>query len=609
MKLPDLPEFLTRKNPYEVFLSDNYLVVDFETSNLDYGFAGNPKNKLLLSAYCGPDGKVHCDSGDEFSQEPLFNAIKRADFIVCQNAKFELQWLARMGYPIEDLVLFDTMLAEYVWLGNRQGPKNLDALAIKYGAPLKNSVVKSLIEGGVCPSLIPTKWLEEYNAQDVRTTQHVFLAQRAILLKEKLLPVLFTRCVTTPVLAEIELAGMHLDKEGVNNEYLATKAKYDSEQERFRLITGGINLSSPKQVGAFLYDKLGFRELQSHKGEPLRTEAGGRRTDEDAIKALKATTPEQQAFKEAFLTIKPLVKRLDTLEKMHACTTENSGHLLASLNQAVTATHRLSSSGKQYRIQYQNIDRDLKSLFSAREEGWLVGEADGASLEFRGAGHLGKDRAIKRLIEAGGDPHMLSATAVFNIPKEKVTSDIRTAAKAETFRPLYGASSGTPAQLRYLAAFRQEYSDLYKVQTEWTLRVARDKRLVTEWGMVFYWPNCKISRSGYVEGTTQIFNYPVQSFSTAEIIPISLVCFWHRLKRSALRMFLTNTVHDSIVAELPPDETDAFHDLSRVSFLDDCPSFLRRNYGVDLFVPLGCEVKVGSHWSRGKGAKYEQKLN
>lgn len=609
MPLPDLPEFITRKNPWEIYLSDNYLVLDFETTNRQYGFAGDPQNRLLMSAYCGPDGKVRACLADEFGQKSLFGHIRKADFLVCQNAKFELQWLARMGYPIWELVVFDTMLAEYVWLGNRQGPKDLDSLAAKYGAPLKDNVVKKLMVGGVCPSTIPINWLKKYGRGDVSATHQIFLKQREILLKDKLLPVLFTRCLTTPVLAEIEMTGMHLDAKAVEDEYQKTLQAYQQAEERLRTVTGGINLNSPKQVGTYLYETLGFSEHITRSGEPDRTEAGGRRTDEDAVKTLKATTDKQREFKEAYLTAKPLVKRLDTLTKMRACCKENEGILYANLNQAVTATHRLSSSGKEYKIQYQNIDRSLKQMFSARTTGWRTGEADGSSLEFRGAMHLGRDPNGKKLIEEGGDPHLLSACAIFGVKPEEVTSEIRTDAKAETFRPLYGASSGSPAQLRYLAAFRGQYAKLFETQTLWTYQVVGSKQLRTEWGMVFYWPDAKLQRSGYITRTTEIFNYPVQSFSTAEIIPISLFCFWHRLKRSNLKMFLTNTVHDSIVVELPPEEEDEFRELSVAGFLRDCPDYLKRTYGIDLFVPLGCEIKVGEFWSKGKGKKYEQRLN
>jgi len=74
-------------------------------------------------------------------------------------------------------------------------------------------------------------------------------------------------------------------------------------------------------------------------------------------------------------------------------------------------------------------------------------------------------------------------------------------------------------------------------------------------------------------------------------------------------MFLTNTVHDSIVVELPDEEIEAFHELAERAFLDDTPLYLSSNYGISLYVPLGTEVKVGSHWGKGKGKKYEGQLN
>lgn len=611
-----LESILTGKTSWRTYESDNFTVFDFETTNLDKGFAGNPRNRIVLATWYNPsrDGEsidgVHHKFGGEYEQHELVEAIRSSDFIVCQNGKFELQWLTRMGVPLHSIILFDTMLAEYVEAGNRRTPKDLGSLAKKHGVEGKNGLVSGLISAGLCPSGIPERWLVDYGVKDTWATYQIFLKQREYLKKESLLPVQFTRCLTTPVLADIELRGMSVCKEEVEREYKSTKAAYEAAEERLRTITGGINLNSPKQVSAFLYDVLGFREIMGRTGEPDRTDAGGRRTDEDAIKALKATTPEQQSFKDAFLAAKPLVKRLDTLTKLKGCSDEDNGILLANINQAVTATHRLSSSGKKWKLQYQNIDRTLKSMFSARNSGWLVGETDGSSLEFRGAMHLGRDPVGKEDIEKGRDPHLFTATVIFKTVPEAVTSELRTAAKPYTFKPLYGGNSGTKDELRYYAAFRDRYKHLYQVQSNWTYDVLLHKHLTTEWGLKFYWPDCKSSKSGYISHTTEIFNYPVQSFSTAEIIPVSLFCFWHRLQeRPDLNMFLVNTVHDSIVVELPPEEEEEFHNLSRKSFLEDVGQYLHHNYNITMYVPLGCEVKVGSHWSKGKGKKYEQSLH
>ena len=609
-----LPKFLTAKDPWKIYESENYVVLDFETTNRDFGAAYDRGNRLLLSTWtCGPAHKhavgngvqrVFHHWGSEFDQRDLLEAIDSADFIVAQNAKFELQWLSRCGIELHNLCVYDTMLGEYVRLGNRRGPKDLDSLCVRYGVGTKNPLVKSLLTGGVCPSSVPEDWLESYGIGDTRNTAQVFLRQRRELQDLRLLPILFTRCLTTVVLADIELRGVHVDASKVLAEHKSTSTELRVAEERLAEITGGINLASPKQVAAFLYDKLGFDELRLRDGEPDRTERGGRRTDEDGIKALKASTDEQKEFKDIFLTAKPLLKRLDYLNKLKGCVEEDNAILYGNINQAVTQTHRTSSSGRKWKLQFQNIDRDLKPLFSAREAGWLVGEADGSSLEFRGAGHLGRDDRIRSDIRGGFDPHLFTASIINGVSLERVTKNQRTLAKPDTFKPLYGGKSGTPAQQRYYKAFQEKYAQLYKTQTDWTHEVLKTGKLVTEWGMVFYWPNTKISRSGYIENTTSIFNYPIQSFCTAEIIPISLVYFWHRMCRLGLKMFLVNTVHDSIIAELPSEEEPEFREISKQAFTSDVYGYLERNYGIKVTIPLGCESKVGSHWGIGEEEKY-----
>jgi len=610
-----LPDFLTRDKPYEIYDSDNYLVLDFETTNLDKGSAIHRGNRLLLTTYLsGRDEHLREDLlpvrhawGDEFSQKELVEACYAADFLVAQNAKFELQWLSRMGVETHRLCVYDTMLGEYVRLGNRRGAKDLDSLCERYGVPTKNSLVKHLINGGVCPSDIPERWLEEYGIGDTRNTHQVFLRQREELRQLNLLPVLFTRCLATVVLADIEMQGVHADAKATKDEYESCKRQYDEAEARVHQVTGGINLNSPKQVAEFLYDKEGFAELLDRRtGEPDRTDAGGRRTDEDAICSLEAATDRQREVLQAFLAAKPLYKKLDSLTKLLGAVKEDDGIIYGNINQAVTQTHRTSSSGKKWKLQFQNFDRDLKPLFSSRHSGWLVGEADGSGLEFRGAGHLGNDSKIISDIREGVDPHLFSASVIYKTSESKVSKSQRTAAKAHTFKPLFGGMSGTEDEVRYYKAFRKKYHELYDAQTAWTYEVLRTGKLVTEWGLIFYWPDTKMSRSGYISNTTNIFNYPIQSFCTAEIIPISLVYFWHRARRLGLRLFLVNTVHDSIIAELPPDEEDIFRELSEKAFTEDVYSFLWRNYGIKMRIPLGCETKVGTHWGKGSERKYNR---
>ena len=168
-------------------------------------------------------------------------------------------------------------------------------------------------------------------------------------------------------------------------------------------------------------------------------------------------------------------------------------------------------------------------------------------------------------------------------------------AKPHTFKPLYGGSGGTPKEREYYAAFADKYNQIATTQRTWTHKVLNKKQLTTEYGLIFYWPQCRMTSSGYITFTTNIYNYPVQGFATAEIIPIALVCAWHRM--SNMKSFLVNTVHDSIIAELHPDEVDTWHTIAKQCLIKDCYRILEKLYGVSLTVPLGAGVMVGSHWA------------
>ena len=630
-----LPSFLTNLDP-SIFWSDNYVVLDFETTNLDKGFAGNPNNRIVLATWvCGPDhasrrirvrsgtgvrpgsgsgttkSGINWRQGSEFEQGELVEAIRSADFIVAHFTKFELQWLVRAGVDISRILSWCTVLGEYVLAGNRRRPFDLDTVAKKRSiGDGKESLVSALIQGGVCPSEIPEQWLIEYGCQDTSLCHRVFIEQRKEIVAAGLLPVMYTRCLTTPVIADIELNGLQLDPVLVKEEYERTFKQFQEASRSLDSITGGINLGSPKQVGEFLYDKLGFEEL-SRNGKPDRNPGGGRRTDHETIERLHATTKQQIAFSEVYAKFGQIDFRREYLKKLLDCCNEEDGLLYASINQAVTQTHRLASSGKKYKVQIQNIARDLKKLFKARLPGWLVAEADGSQLEFRVAAHLGRDPvALADIRNPGFDAHYQTAEKILKKVRELISKDERSDIKPFTFKPLYGGMSGTDEQRAYYRFFQEKYNGIYKVQEGWTYLVLRDKSLTTEWGLKFYWPDTKLEvgprgGKGYIKNRTSIFNYPVQSLATAEIIPIALVYTWHYFKALGLKGFLVNTVHDSVIAELPPEEEEIFRDICEYCFTSLVFNYLNHVYGIRFTVPLGTETKVGTHWSKGKERKYD----
>lgn len=620
-----------------IYLRGSYLVLDFETIVRDghYGSAIDERNSLALACWCDSAGRVGSHWGSEFEQSALKAAIEGVDFLVAHNSKYELGWLRRCGVDISRLLVFDTKLAEYALLGNlaagdvesgvRRIGTSLNECGIRRGMLPKDPIVDIWMRNGISVEDMPRKWVEDRCKQDVETTHRVFLDQRRRLANTGRLGVLYTRSLLTPVLASIESEGMHLDKERVSSTHAEYSERLVGLEREFSELTGGINWRSPKQVGDYLYDTLGFPEPRRRSGEPKRSANGNRLANAKVIAAFRPTTENQRRFVELRKSIgkvgSALSKNLDYFKEI--CELRNgSDTFYAEFNQTVTATHRLSSSGIRSdsgkSVQFQNLPRDFKCLFSARKSGWFIGEADGAQLEFRVAAFLGNDRQARSDInDPNWDAHCVTAAAMLQRPVDEVrraylggeawAKKARQEAKAETFKPLYGGSKGTPAQERWYAAFRERYPDLARTQQDWVYEVLRTKRLVTPWGLQFYWPHVKMSDSGYCNNGSAIYNYPVQSLATAEIIPVALTCFWHMVRSKGLqdKIVAVNTVHDSIVAEIAPDACDAFREIAKQAFGPMVHRYLSTVYGIDFDVPLGTGIKIGQHWGEGDEEKYE----
>lgn len=602
----NLPEFLTNPDP-SIYLSNNFVVLDFEGTNLDKGSPYNPKNSIVLSVYS--NGKQSSlIVGNELEQGELVEACEKADFLIAQNAKFELGWLRRCGLDISKVLVFDTLLADYVLSGNIKRPRTLDAIAGRYGLGQKDSYISKSIKGGICPSELPLQDLAKYCHQDVSLTYQVFRKQLDELQGLGLLPVMYTRCLLTPVLVDMESMGMHLDEQRTKEVYREYFNEFREVETELHTFTGGINTNSTKQLAEFLYDELGFDELKDRRGNPIRTDSGKRSTSSEVISRLKARNKRQREFVRLQKRHSELKAALSkNLEFFYGVATETEDSVFyANFNQAATGTHRLSSSGrkvkfKQFKkdkgVQFQNFPRKFKNLFSARNKGWLIGEVDGAQLEFRVATFLGQDEGADQDIRTGVDVHSFTSATL----TEAGQPTDRQGAKEHTFKPLYGGTSGTKAEQAYYQAFKQRYPGIAGTQESWVDEVLRTKQLVTCTGLRFYWPDTRMTASGYITNTSSIYNYPVQSFATADIIPIAVVYMWHRMKY--MRSFMVNTIHDSTISEIHPDEIDQYKDVAFTAFTSDVYFYLDKVYNIQFNVPLGAEAKISPHWSDGKEIK------
>lgn len=594
-----LPLWLREPDP-EIYLSDNYIVIDDETTNIDKGSPVNPRNRLILTvarlgpkhpSYNGGHNRTLYFWGGEYEQAGLSQLVQDADFIVAHNLKREYGWLLRRGYDLRKLRGYCTQIAEYVLAGNIKKPLSLDATAKRYGFEGKHEYVTWCIHNGICPSEIPESLLQPYCEQDVDQTEKLFRQQRITLHELGLLPVCYQRNLITPCLTDLEFNGVQLDGDRVRERYTNIQRDFNAAIAALAGVYGEINWNSPKQVASLIYGRLGFTELRDGRGNELRTAGGKSKTDSKTIPLLRGTTKEQREFHKLYSPLYKLKKQAQNIKKLQACCeSDDKGIMYAQFNQTVTRSHRLSSTGGRWKFQFHNFDRGFKSLFRARRQGWLVADADAPQLEFRVACYLGRDSAARALIESDGDVHKLTAS---------VLGVDRQAAKSHTFKPLYGGESGTKRERAYYKAFRDAYPEVFKEQSRWVDTVLKRKELRIASGLLFYWPNTKMLSDGYVQNKASIFNYPVQSFATADIIPLSLVLLWYLM--DGMKSFIVNTIHDSIIAEVSPDEVEKYKEYVEQAFTGEVLyDILDRLYKIKFDVPLGAGLKIAPFWGETK---------
>ena len=233
----------------------------------------------------------------------------------------------------------------------------------------------------------------------------------------------------------------------------------------------------------------------------------------------------------------------------------------------------------------------VKKVFVSRWKGGKILEADFAQLEFRTAAYLSQDEVAIDEIKTGFDVHAYTASVI----SASGQSTTRQEAKAHTFAPLYGATGfgRTEAEAKYY----QDFTKKYKGIALWHSRLAKEalekRSITTPSGRQFSFPDVERRRSGSVSHFTQIKNYPVQSFATADIVPLILVHMEQRLK--LLNSCIVNTVHDSIVIDVHPDE------INKVVFIiksinQDITNIVNTQFGIDFNVPLLLESKIGDNW-------------
>ena len=271
--------------------------------------------------------------------------------------------------------------------------------------------------------------------------------------------------------------------------------------------------------------------------------------------------------------------------------TKQDGKLHVRLLQHRTSTGRFSGADPNMQNMPRGMTFPVKKVFVSRFEGGKIMEADFAQLEFRAAAFLSQDGVAMDEVSTGFDVHAYTASVITEAGQQTSRQD----AKAHTFAPLYGATGfgRTAAEAEYYTHFTEKYKGI----ADWHSRLAKEAiatgKITTPSGREFAFPDVVRKPNGRVSHFTQIKNYPVQSFATADIVPIALLHIDKLL--DGMQSCVVNTVHDSIVIDVHPDEErrviDIIHQTNK-----ELPDLITIRWGLVFNVPLLLEAKIGPNW-------------
>ena len=271
--------------------------------------------------------------------------------------------------------------------------------------------------------------------------------------------------------------------------------------------------------------------------------------------------------------------------------TKEDDILHVSLTQHITATGRFSGRNPNMQNMPRGGTFPVKKVFVSRWEGGYIMEADFAQLEFRAAAFLSQDAVAIQEIATGFDVHSYTAQVITDAGQP--TS--RQAAKEHTFAPLFGATGygRSKAEEAYYIHFNEKYEGVAAWHKSLADEAIRFNKITNVSGRQYAFPDVTRRRNGSVSHFTMIKNYPVQGFATGDVVPIVLIEMEKRLMPYQSR--IVNTVHDSSVIDIHPDEKDIV-----IGIIEDMNNglndLIEKELGVVMNVPLLLEAKIGPNW-------------
>ncbi len=573
---------------------------DTETDGLDYMTANvvgvsfaieEGKAAYVPVAHDYLDAPAQLDRDWVLAQlKPLLEDSNQAK--IGQNLKFDASIVARYGIEMQGIV-FDTMLESYVF-NSVVGRHDMDSLALRY-LEHKNISFEEIAGKGkkqLTFNQIDLAQAGPYAAEDADITLRLHNAlYPKVEADEKLKHVFETiEMPLVPVLSRMERTGVYVDSMLLGAQSTEIAARLDElEKKAFEIADQEFNLSSPKQLQAILFEKMGLPVLK-------KTPSGTPSTNEEVLQELALDYP----LPKLILEYRGLAKLKSTYtDKLPKMVNPATGRVHTSYHQAVTATGRLSSSDPNLQnIPVRNEEgRRIRQAFVA-QSGYKILAVDYSQIELRIMAHLSGDKALLDAFRHGKDIHAATAAEILGLDIEQVSSEQRRRAKAINFGLIYGMSAfGLAKQLDMGRNEAQDYMNVYFERypgvleyMESTRNTASEKGYVeTLFGRRLYLPDIK-SRNGLRRKAAEraAINAPMQG-TAADIIKLAMIAVdnWvQQQPQDEVRLLMQ--VHDELVFEVKESALE--------SVTAEVKALMEQAATLD--VPLIADAGFGDNWDQ-----------
>jgi len=394
----------------------------------------------------------------------------------------------------------------------------------------------------------------------------------------------------TEVLASMESEGFKVDGSKLSELGVKFKGEIDRVQEEIFQMSGEeFNISSPKQLGKILFEKLDLPVIKRTKT--------GYSTNAEVLEELNDKHP----IIEKITYYRQLTKLFSTYVEGLKAVIDTDGKIHSSFNQTVTTTGRLSSTEPNLQnipIKYE-LGREIRKVFIPENHDCLILSADYSQIELRVLAHISGDDNLISAFNNNLDIHTKTASEVFKVPLEEVTPRMRSNAKAVNFGIVYGIGDFSLSKdLKITRKEAKQYIDTYferypgvKRYLDDIIKFAKENNYVTTiLNRRRFLPEIKSSNKiVQAFGERLAMNTPIQG-SAADIIKLAMVKVYDEIEKNNLRSRLILQVHDELILNVYKDELEKVQDM------------VRRIMGnvVEFKVPLDVDINVGESWYEAK---------